>query len=348
MMDSTKDEVQAITRKGNGNGHQDNEGFETSHEEQIIVKNLKNEGAESKEQQDLVQNERVRYDLATQKKKRQEEETEYIKEKQKRLKQEESLYVSNKSIFIAGAVGGVGSVCIKLIGEDNLTNEVIQTSETQNPEIDWLPGELSQVSFGLGVEFLLYLMMSIFLGALSGFILISMGGISTRIDNRRRCLASAILFGLFFPSSIQLMKQNLDSQITIETQQKEVEELKVKEEDLVVKNAALREESKEAIATLTETEEVQDNPELKQKVLDGYIDVFRNVDEINEQEDLLINIADVGRSNTTDNTPITRDAVNFLELVKNDEQYENSVQEKAEEELSEILMKCDAEQIDCG
>ena len=331
-MDFMKDKVQAIATEENGNVHQHDQemGLEVPQDSEIVQGAIEPEPLTSTQQQEW-----------------QEDETEDIGKKRETLRQIESLYVSNKMIFMAGAVGGVGSVCIKLIGADELNNEVIQVSETQE-EIDWLPGELSQVSLGLGVEFLLYLASSIFLGALSSFILIAMGGISTRIENRQRCLASAILFGLFFPSSIQLMKQNMDSQIIIESQQKEVEELKVKEEDLEEKNTALIEESKEAIVTLTQTEDIQEKPELKQKVLDGYMDVFRNVDEVNEQQELLSNIADVGRSNTTENTPITKDAVDFLELITTDKKYEVSVQEKAEEELSGILMKCDVEQIDCS
>ena len=178
--------------------------------------------------------------------------------------------------------------------------------------------------------------------------MISVGGISTHVKNRRRCLANAILFGLFFPSSIQLMKQNVERQVKIETQQKEVQELKVKEESLSQKNAALTEEGKQAIATLTRTQEVQDNPELKQKVLDGYIDIFRNVEEVPKQQELLTNIADVGEGNIVPNTQITQDAVDFLEFVAIDEQYETSVKDIAERRVTDIRAKCELEEIDCG
>ncbi|OKH10892.1 hypothetical protein [[Limnothrix rosea] IAM M-220] len=265
------------------------------------------------------------------------------------LDKQKTLYISNKTIFTAGAIGGVGSVCIKLIGEESGRNESLESVEEETSRTDLLRSvDFSELSYGLGAEFVIYLIMSIFLGALSGFILVSMGGISTRLDNQQRCLASAMLFGLFFPSSIQLMKQNFDSQIKIESQQKEVQELKVKEETLSQKNSALREESKEAIVTLTRTEDVQENPELKQKVLEGYIDIFRNVDEASEQKNLLINISDVGEGNIVENTSITRNAVNFLELVAMDEKYEISVKEVAEKKAAEIRVKCELEGIDCG
>ena len=339
-MDSTENKVEAIASKENGNGH-----HETPEIEQI---DLEDNGVDLTEQEKLLLEEKVKRYLLAEKKKRQAEEAEYIEEQKKKLKEEEKLYVSSQSILAAGAIGGVGSVCIKLIGEENLKNEITQTSTVQDEQVDLLSFDLSQVSLGLGLEFILYSVMSIFLGALSSFILISMGGISTHINSRRRCLASAILFGLFFPSSIQVMKQNFDSQITIENQQKEVQELKVKEVELSEKNAALTVESKEAIATLTQTEDVQEKPELKQKVLDGYIDIFRNVEEVPKQQELLTNIADVGEGNIVPNTEITQDAVDFLEFVAVDEQYETSVKNIAERRVTDIRAKCELEEIDCG
>lgn len=305
------------------------------------------ENIELTDQEKLLLEERVQRYFLVEKKKRLVEEAIYIQEQQKTLKEEEKLYVPTQTLLAAGAIGGVGSVCIKLIGEENLKGEITQTSEPTNKQGGLLSVDLSEVSFGGGVEFIIYLIMSVFLGALSSFILIHMGGISTHLDNRRRCLASALLFGLFLPSSIQMMKQNFDSQITIESQQKAVQELKDKGEELSEKNAALTVESKEAIATLTQTEDIHEKPELKQKVLNGYIDVFQNVDEIPEQEALLKNIADVGRNNASANTMITQDAIQFLELVSTDKKYEAVVQELAQKEVISIRTKCDLEAIDC-
>lgn len=338
-MSLAKDEGKAIANQPN-------------REESVPMENLESgdierDNVELTDQEQLVLEERVQRYFLVEKKKRLVEEAIYIQEQQKKLKEEEKLYVPTQMLLAAGAIGGVGSVCIKLIGEENLKREITQTAGVDNGNSDLLSVDLSEVSFGGGIEFIIYLIMSIFLGGLSSFILIHMGGISTHLDNRRRCLASALLFGLFFPSSIQVMKQNFDSQIKIESQQQEVQELKDKEEKLSEKNAALTVESKEAIATLTQTEDVQENPELKQKVLEGYIDVFLNVDEVPEQETLIVNIADVGRSNTTENTSISRDAINFLEQVSIDEKYEILVQNAAKKEVISIRSKCKLEQANC-
>ncbi|NEP57042.1 MAG: hypothetical protein F6K31_08460 [Symploca sp. SIO2G7] len=165
-----------------------------------------------------------------------------------------------KYVIIPGSIGGLGGILIELRGIDL---EDAETTETQlTPASDrWLPGLFEKPGI-ISLDFLLYLLISLILGAISGFIftLYTIGVPGDK--NRWRIVSSAMLFGLFFPTTTKFLHQSFLTQAA-STYQEELVELREKHDDLT-------EEVNESIDDLAATDDALNDRAVTKDVIESY------------------------------------------------------------------------------
>ncbi|NEZ59643.1 hypothetical protein D0962_07790 [Leptolyngbyaceae cyanobacterium CCMR0082] len=145
------------------------------------------------------------------------------------MEEREEFYEILKYVIIPGSIGGVGGVLLELRGiylaDSELTE--VQVESTKN---HWLPVLFDKPGV-FSVDFLLYLLVSLILGAISGFIFTFYTIGTPSGKNRWRVVSSAMLFSLFFPTIPKFIHQSFSSQAE-RTYQEELVRLREKKEDI--------------------------------------------------------------------------------------------------------------------
>ncbi|MBT9315324.1 hypothetical protein [Leptothoe spongobia] len=206
-------------------------------------------------------------------------------------------------VVVPAMVGGLGSVALQMIQDggnfvvtpdeqttktahqDNnesaiLTdqtsrNEGIKTTSEQSHEHDFIPA----IKMHTGVEFSILVASSVLLGAVVGYIgaILTTDGQPRESNNKPKLAATALMFALFFPSVIQVLEKNVESEankIRSELQDNVQEANQVAET-----NAQLTKEKEKA---------AKDNIDQTNQNLDEVAESFKQVDAANFTQNLQI------------------------------------------------------------
>ena len=244
-------------------------------------------------------------------------------------------------VALPGAIGGAGSVCIRLLNVESSQRSKSESEEIQpeavtaigsniNSNVDWVAGFNAHP----GIEFLIYILISMTLGGISGFIL-TIYSIGNPL--KRNCLkiaSTAMLFGLFLPTSVKLLYDVSNIQAALKEQQ--VEELDTENQNLRVKNNNLSGSALDSAEGLEKTPEVS-KIEANEKAINAYKTIIDNSGVQEFRVDAIKNLGNIGRQNITEDikvevketlniisagnegTEIARESDNQLELIEKEE-----------------------------
>ena len=229
------------------------------------------------------------------------------------------------AIAKAGAVGGLGNIALKLTS----SGVVQETQPANRTRIDWVP----VLPFWSIVEFGLYAGASVFLGAVSAYTFIYVGDIATGPTKRNRCLAIALLCGLFFPATIGALERSFRTETLLSVKTERLEELQETTSNLESSRDQLASATKKTTETLTKTTAAS-NLETKGSILLAKQALFDAARTDAEKQEMLGEIIEIGINNQGDaSSKVAQDVRVFLNEVSERAKESEAVRAQAREGL---------------